>query len=147
MREKVKNALMELGANPANKGFRYTVEAVVLINEDSSWLDKITGLYTKVASIGDASATGSRVERAIRHMIEGISANSSLGVFQKYFPSNHNGKITNSMFLASLYYNLRQEEKPVTVENYHECSNKTVIVNGVVVCRSCAEKLLAAILG
>lgn len=146
MREKVKNALMELGANPANKGFRYTIEAVVLMDEDPSWLDKTTGLYTKVATIGDINATGSRVERAIRHMIEGISINGSLDAFNKYFPSIYNGEITNSMFLASLYYKLRQGEKPITKE-CHECSNEIVIVNGVEVCRSCAEKLLAAILG
>lgn len=147
MREKVKNALMELGANPANKGFRYTVEAVVLMNEDSSWIDKTTELYTKVASVSDVNATGSRVERAIRHMIEGISANGCLDTFNKYFPSNYNGKLTNSMLLASLYYKLRQEEKQGITENHHGCSNETVIVNGVEVCRSCAEKLLAAILG
>lgn len=107
MREKAINALIELGANPSTKGFIYTVDAIDLINKDIKILNRMTTLYVTIAGLHkDLGATSSRVERAIRHLHEGITLSSNLKTLEKYV-SLQGDDMCNGKFISTLYYRLK----------------------------------------
>ena len=65
----IRELLLELGAPDHLVGHPYTVQAILLVVQDRTSIDSITfGLYPQLAVIFDTTA--SRVERAIRHLIE-----------------------------------------------------------------------------
>ena len=65
----IRELLLELGAPDHLVGHPYTVQAILLVVQDRTYIDSITfGLYPQLAVIFDTTA--SRVERAIRHLIE-----------------------------------------------------------------------------
>lgn len=104
--KKITEILKELGIPMGNLGYRYIKEAVSMIAEDDEWLQMITnpdGLY---ATIGKKFGTkGTRVERAIRHAIEGCFSHGNTETIQKYFGYTANmatGKLTNKNFIAAL---------------------------------------------
>jgi hypothetical protein len=124
MEKKIIEALKELGVPMGNLGFKYIREAVLIVNDDESWLDGITkpgGLYYTVANkFGTAP---SRVERAIRHAIEQCFLHLNMETLHKYFGNAadlNKGMLSNRNFLAALVYALNDgnasdtSEKPVT---------------------------------
>lgn len=60
---------IECGMNPQHKGFQMTVDAILLVYEDRSYLNKMITkrLYPDVAKMHNS--TGARVERAMRFAI------------------------------------------------------------------------------
>ena len=99
------NILLEIGSNPGNKGFPYTVTAMEVIKEDVECLNYATRLYIEVAR--RHKTTYERVERAIRHEKTTIATRSNLENFEKYFPSI-GMKFSNSEFLGTLYVRVNQ---------------------------------------
>lgn len=101
----VTKALLELGINPAHRGFNYLKDAIILVYKDPSVIhSSVTkAIYPYVAKANES--TPSRVERAIRHTIEVAFSNTPIDVLQKYFGNCANprsGKLTNSAFIAGV---------------------------------------------
>ena len=100
----VQELLLDLGAPDHLVGHPYTVQAILLVVQDRSYIDNITfGLYPQLAVIFDTTA--SRVERAIRHLIEVTWSRGDWDTLNRYFGntvSAEKGKPTNGEFIARL---------------------------------------------
>ena len=100
----IRELLLELGAPDHLIGHPYTVQAILLVVQDRTYIDSITfGLYPQLAVIFDTTA--SRVERAIRHLIEVTWARGDWEVLTRYFGntvSAEKGKPTNGEFIARI---------------------------------------------
>lgn len=99
------NILLEIGANPRNKGFYYIVTAMEVIKEDVKYLNYATGLCIEIARRHETTYT--RVERNIRQIKERILISGNLENLEKYFPAI-GMKFTNSEFLGTLYVRVNQ---------------------------------------
>lgn len=103
--------LFELGAPENILGYKYAVYAINIAVADSEIIENITkGLYLKVAE--KFRTTGSRVERAIRHLVEVIWDRGSFDALDKYFGnicSPNKGKPTNSEFISRIANLVRGE--------------------------------------
>lgn len=106
----VRQILLELGAPDHLLGHPYVVQAVLLVVGDQMYINNITfGLYPQLAAKFDTTA--SRVERAIRHLIEVTWARGDWEVLNLYFGntvSADKGKPTNGEFVARLANVVRQ---------------------------------------
>lgn len=111
----VHDLLAELGTPAHLTGYRCLVTALLVIVDDPGIIDNITqGLYPMLAAMHDT--TPSRVERALRHLIEVTWARGDWGVLNHYFGNTVNaekGKPTNSEFLARVGIIIRQKVKEV----------------------------------
>ena len=100
----VRQLLLELGSPDHLLGHPYVVEAVLLVLSDQMYINNITfGLYPQLAVIFDTTA--SRVERAIRHLIEVTWARGDWDTLNRYFGntvSAEKGKPTNGEFIARM---------------------------------------------
>lgn len=96
--------LLELGAPDHLVGHPYVVEAVLMSIENRTYINSITfGLYPQLAA--KFNTTASRVERAIRHLIEVTWSRGDMDVLCSYFGntiSADRGKPTNGEFIARL---------------------------------------------
>ena len=69
-RKKIEVALLKVGVPASIKGFKYIVDAVMILDEPG-WQDpKFTLLYAEIGKRNNS--TGVRVERAIRHALETV---------------------------------------------------------------------------
>ena len=106
----IRELLLELGALDHLVGHPYTVQAILLVVQDRTYIDSITfGLYPQLAVMFDTTA--SRVERAIRHLIEVTWARGDWEVLNRYFGntvSAEKGKPTNGAFIARMSNIVRQ---------------------------------------
>ena len=102
--ERVRQILLELGAPDHLLGHEYVVEGILLVANDRTYINNITfGLYPQLAARFDTTA--SRVERAIRHLVEVTWMRGDMDVLGKYFGntvSMDKGKPTNGEFIARL---------------------------------------------
>ncbi len=109
----IRDLLLELGAPENLLGHPYMVEALLLVVEDRTYIDNITfGLYPQVAARFDTTA--SRVERAMRHLLEVIWDRSDPDLLFRYFGntvSASKGKPTNSEFIARISNIVKQRLK------------------------------------
>ena len=109
----VRDLLLEMCAPEHQIGFEYVVRAILLCAENRKWIDNITfGLYPQLALEFDT--TPSRVERAIRHVIETIWDRAAYNSLNKYFGNSVNpdkGKPTNGEFLARMANIVKMEMK------------------------------------
>lgn len=109
----VHNMLLDLGMSNRNLGYEYIVQAILLAAGDRKWINNITvGLYPQLAAKFDTTA--SRVERAMRHLIEVTWTRGDLDTLNRYFGSTVNpekGKPTNGEFIARLALLLRKRMK------------------------------------
>ena len=109
----VRDILLELGAPDHLVGHPYVVTAVLLVVQDRTYIDSITfGLYPQVAAMHDTTA--SRVERAIRHLVEVTWTRGDWDVLNHYFGntvSADKGKPTNGEFIARLSNVVKQRMK------------------------------------
>ena len=109
----VRQILLELGAPDHLLGHPYVVEAILLVVEDRTYIDSITfGLYPQLAVKFDTTA--SRVERAIRHLIEVTWTRGDMDTLNRYFGSTvspEKGKPTNGEFIARLSNVVKQRMK------------------------------------
>ena len=100
----VRELLLELGAPDHLVGHPYVVQGILLVVQDRTYIDSITfGLYPQLAMMFDTTA--SRVERAIRHLIEVTWARGDWEVLNRYFGntvSAEKGKPTNGEFIARM---------------------------------------------
>lgn len=100
----IRQILLELGSPDHLVGHPYVVEAILLVVQDRTYIDSITfGLYPQLAAKFDTTA--SRVERAMRHLIEVTWTRGDLDVLNKYFGNTvscEKGKPTNGEFIARL---------------------------------------------
>lgn len=100
----IRGILLDLGAPDHLVGHPYVVEAVVMCVENRCYINNITfGLYPQLAAKFDTTA--SRVERAIRHLIEVTWTRGDMDVLCGYFGntiSADRGKPTNGEFIARL---------------------------------------------
>lgn len=105
-----RDLLLEMGSPDHLVGHPYVVRAIVLIVEDRTYIDSITfGLYPQLAAQFDTTA--SRVERAIRHLVEVTWNRGDMAVLEHYFGntvSPDKGKPTNGEFLARVSNIVRQ---------------------------------------
>ena len=106
----IRELLLELGAPDHLVGHPYVVQAILLVVQDRTYIDSITfGLYPQLAVIFDTTA--SRVERAIRHLVEVTWARGDWEVLNRYFGntvSAEKGKPTNGEFIARMANVVRQ---------------------------------------
>lgn len=100
----LRQILLELGAPDHLLGHPYVIQGVLLVIHDQMYINNITfGLYPQLAARFDTTA--SRVERAIRHLIEVTWARGDLEILERYFGNTVNaekGKPTNGEFIARL---------------------------------------------
>ena len=100
----IREILLELGAPDHLVGHPYVVQAILLVVQDRTYIDSITfGLYPQLAAMFDTTA--SRVERAMRHLIEVTWARGDWEVLCRYFGntiSAEKGKPTNGEFIARI---------------------------------------------
>ena len=106
----IRELLLELGAPDHLVGHPYVVQAILLVVQDRTYIDSITfGLYPQLAAMFDTTA--SRVERAIRHLIEVTWARGDWDTLNRYFGSTisaDKGKPTNSEFIARMANIIKQ---------------------------------------
>lgn len=109
----VRQLLLELGAPDHLVGHPYVVEAILLVVQDRAILNSITfGLYPQIAARFDTTA--SRVERAIRHLVETTWTRGDMEVLNRYFGNtvdSRKGKPTNGEFIARLSNIVRQKQR------------------------------------
>ena len=100
----IREVLLELGSPDHLVGHPYIVQAILLVVQDRTYIDSITfGLYPQLAVIFDTSA--SRVERAIRHLIEVTWTRGDWEILNRYFGNTihaDRGKPTNGEFIARI---------------------------------------------
>jgi len=102
MRNKIENALLELGITPDLKGFDYIRSAVEIIQNSKERMKIVDGLYVDVAK--EFKTTNTKVERAIRNAFTRLDTKSE--AFTKYLNTD---KLTNSALLYTLAYRLRED--------------------------------------
>ncbi len=106
----IRELLLELGAPDHLVGHPYVVQGILLVVQDRTYIDSITfGLYPQLAAMFDTTA--SRVERAIRHLIEVTWSRGDWEVLNRYFGntvSASKGKPTNGEFIARMANVVRQ---------------------------------------
>ena len=109
----VTSIIHEVGVPAHIKGYQYLREAILIAVDDIDVINAVTKvLYPEVAK--RFGTTASRVERAIRHAIEGAWDRGDLETLQKYFGytvSNVKGKPTNSEFIAMIADRLQLQRK------------------------------------
>ena len=109
----LRQILLELGAPDHLLGHEYVVEGILLVANDRTYINNITfGLYPQLAARFDTTA--SRVERAIRHLVEVTWMRGDMDVLGKYFGntvSMDKGKPTNGEFIARLANVVRKERR------------------------------------
>lgn len=109
----IRQILLELGAPDHLVGHPYVIQGILLAVEDRMYINNITFLlYPKLAVCFDTTA--SRVERAIRHLIEVTWARGDMDVLERYFGntiSADRGKPTNGEFIARIANVVRQRLK------------------------------------
>jgi len=107
----IRQILLELGAPDHLMGHPYVVQAVLLVVQDQMYINNITfGLYPQLAAKFDTTA--SRVERAIRHLVEVTWTRGDWDILDRYFGntiSPDRGKPTNGEFVARLANVVRQQ--------------------------------------
>lgn len=105
MRNKVINALVEMGIPANTKGFDYIVQAMCLFEKDDGWrTGKTMMLYWKIGQINKVASVN--VERAIRHAFHKVLTTGNLEAVNKYLTFQN---MTNGNLLAVLYFRLLQE--------------------------------------
>ena len=107
------SVIHEIGVPAHIKGYQYLREAIMIAVDDMEVINAVTKvLYPEVAK--RFATTPSRVERAIRHVIEVAWDRGDLETLQKYFGytvSNAKGKPTNSEFIAMIADRLVLEQR------------------------------------
>lgn len=112
----IRQILLDLGAPDHLMGHEYVVYAVQLMVEDGMYIHNISfGLYPQVAAKFDTTA--SRVERAMRNLIDVTWSRGDWEVLHSYFGNTiheDRGKPTNSEFLTRMTNVVRQRMRGVS---------------------------------
>ncbi len=109
----VRRILLELGAPDHLSGHPMVVEGILMVVENRTYINSMTfGLYPQLAVKFDTTA--SRVERAIRNLIEVTWNRGDMDILCRYFGSTvspDRGKPTNSEFIARIANIVKEEVK------------------------------------
>ena len=106
MKEKVYNALIDMGAPVKARGAQYIVDAMCIYDYADDWTKvKTMDLYAEIAKKHGSEYT--RVERDIRYTFLKCVSNASEKALEKYFGGNTRG---NTNRLAALYIKLKRED-------------------------------------
>ena len=109
----ITNIIHEIGVPAHIKGYMYLREAITMVVNDMELLSAVTKeLYPSIAK--KYKTTASRVERAIRHVIEVAWGRGQIEAINKLFGytvHNDKGKPTNSEFIAIIADKLRLKNK------------------------------------
>ena len=101
MREKVFEALVEMGASVQSKGCKYIIDAVTLLDEEKFKRGKIGDIYRKVGEINNADWR--TVERCMRNTFHRIITKGNLEAVEKYLTLQN---ITNGNLLFVMHHRL-----------------------------------------
>ena len=108
--QEIRRILLELGSPDHLVGHPYVIRAILLVMSDRLYINSITfGLYPQLAVIFDTTA--SRVERAIRHLIEVTWARGDWDTLNRYFGNTISAvkaKPTNGEFIARMANVIKQ---------------------------------------
>ena len=110
-RAAIEDILKEMGINGANLGWGYLKTAIELCMEDEQRLHNITGyLYPAIAKAH--GSTPARVERSIRHSLDGAFLEGDAEAQYRVFGNTTamRGRPTNSGFIAGCVHELRRRE-------------------------------------
>lgn len=109
----IHDMLLDLGSPNHLIGYDYVVQAIILAANDRHYINNITfGLYPELAL--KFESTASKVERAMRHLIEVTWTRGDLDGLNKYFGNTvrcEKGKPTNGEFIARMALLLQQRMK------------------------------------
>ena len=109
----VTNLLNEIGVPTHVSGYRYLRGGIILAAQDLEILNKVTKeLYPAIAM--EFNTFPARVDRSIRHAIEGAWDKKNIEKRLKYLPpdiANRKGKPSNSEFISALADRLRLQQK------------------------------------
>ena len=112
MRNRVINALIELGLPANKKGFRYIVEIVNEYAKDESLMNgKLEVFYYMLGKKDGVSSQA--IERNIRTSFGIVYENGNQDAVKRYLPFRNR---TNGNSLATLYLRLKQEEENENTE-------------------------------
>lgn len=100
------DVLLEIGGNPANKGFMYIVSAMETIDGNPEIQYCVTKLYETIGK--QYSVNPINVERCIRYAKEEILSKGTLEDLNKYFMFASE-KCYNGKFLVTLYLKINQK--------------------------------------
>lgn len=96
--------LNKIGIPPNFKGHHYLIDAILLVNQDNSWLNGITRrLYPIIAR--NHHTNPALVERSMRYAIDKAWATGRVSDLEELFPYTidpDKGKPTNSAFIAKM---------------------------------------------
>lgn len=99
----------EIGLSSHVKGYEYVKEAVFNISNDKYYYEGVIPMYIDIAS--NHNDTYSRVERAMRHCIEGGFRKISKELKQELFGNSLKSKPATSEFVYTIANKIRIETK------------------------------------
>lgn len=107
-RQQIRHKLCEyftaIGIPAHFKGYHYLLDAIILVSQDSTWLNGITKRLYPAIAVGNKT-TASQVERSIRYAIDTAWVKGDLDIIESLFPyaiDPAKGKPTNSAFIAKM---------------------------------------------
>ena len=107
--EYIRDTLLKLGFSPTNKGFKYIVDAVMIIedNEDAAY-NTVKQIYVPVGE--KYGVNYPTVERCIRHAVEAamILGYEKIPDFLHCQPTAASGSYKNADFLAAFHMALHR---------------------------------------
>lgn len=131
MQEMISSTLMDIGINPALRGYGYLKIAIEMAYYNREYMYAMTKrMYPTIAE--KVGSTPTRVERGIRHAIERAFSNMSVETNERYFKnvtSISSGKVTNSTFVAVVVEHIAnsiQSDGIMREEEHHNASNGLV---------------------
>lgn len=102
-KREIYEVMKDLGMCPNNLGYKYSCHIINELLEESPDSHSAMSLYQSAAKEFDTPYTA--VERAIRHAVEVVCANTSTEILRKYFGnclSAKSGKVYNYTFLTCI---------------------------------------------
>lgn len=105
-KERIENALIEMGAEANTKGFSYITQAILFMEKETQNPIKLEILYEMIGKSFRASP-GS-VERAIRHCFKMVRHRDGCGAVKHYIGYVNCG---NSASLSQLLLMIKREEE------------------------------------
>jgi two-component system response regulator (stage 0 sporulation protein A) len=103
IRYEIESAFIRIGVPSSLIGYEYAITATTMVVLDKKAINSITkGIYGDVAAEYDT--TPSRVERAIRHLIEVAYDRGNVDEIEKIvgYACSKTGKLTNGEFISNL---------------------------------------------
>ena len=108
--EYIRDTLLKLGFSPKNKGFKYIVESVMIIEDDpDAAYNTVKKIYVPVGENNNVKYQS--VERCIRHSIESAMdfGGENISDFLHCQPTSATGSYKNADFLAAFHMALHRE--------------------------------------